>query len=186
MVTSAKEASTLADRLVQHLKASIRNTYGQDWTQRNLALLRGFSRSLGAVSFPSAPDVGPQERTKQFLWDFIAYQPNAGVLLAVETEHNESDEEILYDFEKLLYVRSQVKLMMCRIDDGNTASERAEGIRTLAEAFMRDTCAWYTPGDPYCVWWSDETGENRDFAFRLQVNGELEYRDIDTEKFEPV
>ena len=61
------------------------------------------SQGVGLEAF--AADSG------QFLWDFIAYQPGQGILLAAESEHDNKKREMAQDFEKLLYVRSPVKLI---------------------------------------------------------------------------
>jgi hypothetical protein len=183
---SAEQARNLANELVEFLKSEIRDTQHQDeWTQRNLRLLREFTRAIEAESYPSAKDASPGQKAKQFLWDFIAYKPKKGVLLAVETEHEDKEHSILYDFEKLLYVRSPVKLMMCRV----AGEEDALRIRGKAQEFMEQTCTLYSPGEVfvlYCVWWSGHEHDNRDFAYLLQIKGECDYCRITTERFEPI
>lgn len=183
---SASDARQTADKLVGFLKSTIHDTHHQgEWTERNLQLLREFARTIDAESYPSARGVPPEQRAKQFLWDFIAYKPNTGIVLAVESEHGNDKHSILEDFEKLLYVRSPVKLMMCRV----RGEDEALSVRGWAQEFMEQTCTWYSPGEVfvlYCVWWSGARHDNRDFAYRLQINGDCDYRSIITEKFEPV
>lgn len=187
---SAKEALELSDRLVKFLKSGIRDTHHQgEWTQRNFALLRQFAQEIDAESYPSAKDAPTEQKAKEFLWDFIAYQPKKGIALAVESEHNNHQHAILEDFEKLLYVRSPVKLMMCRVHDRVDAERQAIQIKEWTQEFMEQTCTWYSPGEVfvlYCVWWSGQARDNRDFAFRLQIKGEFDYRSITSEKFESV
>lgn len=185
---SAHDALELADQLVRFLKSRIRDTHHQgEWSQRNFALLREFAQQseINAECYPSAKDVPPEQRAKQFLWDFIAYKPKTGIVLAVESEHGDDKNSVLEDFEKLLYVRSPVKLMMCRVG----GEEGALKIKDWAQEFMEQTCTWYSPGEVfvlYCVWWSGLGQENRDFAYRLQIGGEFDYRGISTERFEAV
>ena len=183
---SAEQSRNLANELVGFLKSEIHDTHRQEeWTQRNLSLLREFTQTKEAESYPSAKDAPIEQKAKQFLWDFIAYKPKTGILLAVESEHENKEHSILYDFEKLLYVRSPVKLMMCRV----AGEEDALKLRRTAQDFMEQTCTWYSPGEVfvlYCVWWSGHGQDNRDFAYLLQVKGECDYRGISTERFEAV
>lgn len=107
----------------------------------------------------------------------------------MESEHDNKKKSILEDFEKLLYVRSPLKLMMCRISHADDAEKHADQIRDLVQEFMQKTCIWYTPGEfyvLYCVYWLGAKGENRDYAFRLQVNGPLEYASLTSERFEAI
>src|ERR1035437_9835670 len=98
---SREDASKLSRELIEHLKQGIRNTSRRDeWTQRNFALLREYAAKHGAESYPSAKDSPPDLKAAQFLWDFIACQPRKGILLAAESEHNNTKESILEDFEK--------------------------------------------------------------------------------------
>ena len=187
---SREDASKLSRELIEHLKQGIRNTSRRDeWTQRNFALLREYAAKHGAESYPSAKDSPPDLKAAQFLWDFIACQPRKGILLAAESEHNNTKESILEDFEKLLYVRSPLKLMMCRVSFAENAEKQANEIKDWVQEFMQKTCNWYTPGEVYvlyCVYWSGTNGENRDYAFRLQLNGPLEYASLTSERFEAV
>ena len=72
-------------------------------------------------------------------------------------------------FEKLLYVRSPLKLMICRASHSSDAEKQANYIRDCVQEFMQNTCTWYTPGEVYllyCVYWSGKNGDTRDYAFR--------------------
>jgi len=99
---SVKDGLALADRLVGFLKSKIRDTHHRpEWTERNFDLLREFTNSLGIGGIlPSAKKHCPGGKAKQFLWDFIAYKPQKGILLAVESEHMNDKHSILEDFEK--------------------------------------------------------------------------------------
>lgn len=183
---SANDARRTADKLVEFLKSRIHDTHRQgEWTERNLQLLREFALTIDAQSYPSAKGVPPEQRAKQFLWDYIAYKPKTGIVLAVESEHGNDKHSVLEDFEKLLYVRSPVKLMMCR----TRSEDEALSIRGWAQEFMEQTCTWYSPGEVfvlYCVWWSGEGRGNRDFAYLLQIKGECNYCGLTTERFETI
>jgi hypothetical protein len=55
-----------------------------EWTDQNLDLLRSFANEQGAESYPSDPKAPDMDG--QFLWDFIAYKPGQGILLAAKSE----------------------------------------------------------------------------------------------------
>lgn len=162
---SADKIRLLAMDLVKFLKATIRDTHDRpDWTDRNISMLQEFSACRGAASFPG--DGG-----KQFLWDFIAYVERRGVLLAAESEHNRQPGDVEHDFEKLLYVRSPLKLMLCRVK----GEEDADKICSDLSNFARDTCTEFSPAEVfiiYCVWWAGTGGTNRDRAYIMQIDGQ--------------
>jgi hypothetical protein len=162
---TAAKVRRLALGLVQFLKTNIEDTHDRrDWTERNLELLRRFAADYDAASFPS-------EDGGEFLWDFIAYVKERGILLAAESEHDKNPGGIDHDFEKLLYVGSPLKLMMCRMK----SEADAESIRQRLYAFMKSTCCEYSTGEAYilyCVWWAGHYEHNRDRAFILQIPGE--------------
>jgi hypothetical protein len=178
---SAAEAKNLATKLAGFLHERIKNTQSRDeWSKRNFELLRDFSRGNEADCFPD-----PANGERQFLWDFIAYVPERGILIAAESEFDKKREEIEHDFEKLLYVRSPIKLMICRMETESDAEE----IRSSLQELVRSTCKEYSPAEVfivYCVWWSQPGGSNRDFAYLLQVQGEPMHREICDEKFERI
>ena len=151
-------------------------------------MLRAFANEQEAESYPSDPNAPSREG--QFLWDFIAYKSGQGILLAAESEHDNKKREIARDFEKLLYVRSPVKLMLCRLDHRHRsfddAKAEANEIKNEMESCMRRSCDWYTPGEVfvlYCVWWAEPGGANRDVAFLLQIEGDLKYAPLGVAEF---
>ncbi len=173
---SAETNLKLATDLITHLRTNIQNTSQQEeWSQRNFSLLRSFAVLNGARGCPT------EGKDRQFLWDFIAYKQGSGILLAAESEHSSKQEELTYDFEKLLYVRSPLKLMMCRI----TSESNANRIVKWLSEWMVDSCSEYSAGEVfiiYCVWWDEGTG-NRDKAFVFQVPGDPNYVTITEAKF---
>jgi hypothetical protein len=178
---SARQYKNLAVELSNFLHERIENTSFRDkWSNRNFELLREFSETKGADCFPD-----PKTGERQFLWDFIAYVPERGILIAAESEFDKRRKEIEHDFEKLLYLRSPIKLMMCRMK----SEADAEEIRLWLEDVAISTCKEYSPAEVfvvYCVWWSEPGGGNRDFAYNLQISGKPMHRAICTEKFERV
>ena len=151
--------------LVKFLRENIKDTHTrQGWSYQNFRLLQEFSEKYGAVSFPSDDE-------KEFLWDFVAYIAGHGILLAAESEWSTVPSEVDYDFEKLLYVRSPLKLFLCRT---RTADE-AEVLRSRLTDVARTTCNGFSPSEVfilYCVWWADQEGNNRDRAYFFQIPGE--------------
>ncbi len=178
------EALTLGLDLVRFLKERIKNTRRRtEWSERNFKLLRQFAKSKRAKSYPARTGSQPKSRAKQFLWDFIADLDGQGILLAAESEYIIDDHAIKEDFQKLLYVRSPVKLMMCRVK----SQQNADVIKDSLNEFISDACSWLSPGEVYvlyCVWWAGADGQNRDIAYTLQCKGELNYVGITTEKFQ--
>jgi len=187
---SSAEISELADELVNDLRGKIKDTHSaMRWTCQNISSLEDFFRRRGAACFFSGSPDGPE-----FLWDFAGYVKNRGILITSESEHSTKYEDITYDFDKLLYGRSPLKLMICRIDTKcNTkekAQEEAEKIRLYIEKCIHDNCIYYSRGEVfviYCVWYADEEGENQDIAYIFQVDGEPDYVSITPEQhFQPI
>ena len=176
---SADEIRTLAMDLVKFLKSGIKDTHGeQDWTDQNIHLLQTFSANNGAASFPG--DGG-----KQFLWDFISYAKDRGILLAAESEWKTEPHEVNHDFEKLLYVRSPLKLMLCRVRN----EDDAEGVSSRLSQFARSTCSEFSPSEVfiiYCVWFADRLGKNQDRVYSLQISGEPCHAPMGSVDFQPV
>lgn len=181
---STSEIRDAAHELIRHLKGNIRDTHGRsEWTAQNLSLLRSFAAKKKSKDFPTAKETSASERRGAFLWDFIAYTQGRGILLAAESEFENSKDSILIDFDKLLYVRSALKVMLCRVD----SEKMAKLIRDWLEEFMKGACREYSPSEAfvlYCVWWAGADGKNRDIAFVLQVNGDPHYVAITGERFE--
>jgi hypothetical protein len=162
---SADEIRESARTLIQFLRENIKDTHDrQGSSYRNFRLLQEFSERYGAMSYPS-------DNEKEFLWDFVAYMAARGILLAAESEWSTVLTEVDYDFEKLLYVRSPLKLFLCRI----RTEEEAEARRSRLSDVARTTCSEFSPSEVfslYCVWWADNEVNNRDRAYSLQIPGE--------------
>jgi len=173
---------------VNHLKSGIRDTQTRiDWTWQNVRLLDEFFSPRGVdCSFHGSKTSG------EFLWDFIGYIKERGILIVAESEFLTDHGEIRKDFDKLLYSSSPIKLMICRIDKKFStqadAKEEAEKIQSELQTDIAGSCAHYPPGSVfilYCVWWAQE-GTNRDSSFILQIGGEPCYRSANDRCFEPI
>jgi hypothetical protein len=185
---AAHEVNRLALELASHLKGGIRDTQTQiAWTLQNISLLEKFFHPRGVdCSFHGSTTGG------EFLWDFIGYIKERGILIVAESEFLTDHGEIRKDFDKLLYSSSPIKLMICRIDKKFRtqagAKEEAERVRSDLQIDIAGSCAYYPPGSVfilYCVWWADD-GKNSDFPFILQIDGEPCYRSATEKRFEPI
>ncbi|HZL26415.1 MAG TPA: hypothetical protein VFC39_07790 [Acidobacteriaceae bacterium] len=184
--TTRQESKNLALELIAFLKTEIEDTRHQlEWSERNFSLLREFSNLKGAESFPTAKGTTPQDKRAQFLWDFIAYVRDKGILIAAESEHGLNIDGLKHDFEKLLYVRSPIKLLMCRMqradDDARVKDELSK--------YMKSACSTFSPGEVfilYFVWWAGDKDENRDVAYYLQIEGESSHVALTVERFERI
>jgi hypothetical protein len=178
---TAAAVRALAEELVCFLKKEIKDTQKQfEWTFKNVSLLNSYYRGQGlACFFTGSPD-GPE-----FLWDFVGYIEGKGNLIIAESEWSTKHEDIAYDFDKLLYGISPLKLMICRIHTRFNTEElafgEAEKIRSELEDQIRGNSKHYSSGEIfiiYCVWYADKNGNNRDFAFTLQIESEPNYKCI--------
>jgi hypothetical protein len=178
---SRAEIKQTADDLVKFLRGNIHDTGTKPdprraWTKQNIDLLEQFFRGLGVdCSFTSSAN------GHEFLWDFVGYVKYQGNLGTAESEWSTKHKDIAEDFDRLLYGVSPLKLMICRIDTEfqtvDSAQEEAERIRLCLEDNLKHNSIHYCSGEVfiiYCVWWAAE-GENRDFAYILQVDGEPNY-----------
>ena len=132
--------------------------------------LRTFAEEKGATSYPSSRNAPRSDFRAQFLWDYIAHTAN-GLLIVAESEFDQHAQGLRHDFEKLLYVRSPIKVMLTRVRSEDEAAEQAASLRI----YMDDCCTEYSPGEVfilYAVWWAEpDGGKNRDIAYVLQVPG---------------
>ena len=151
---TSSEVKQLALDLVAHLKGSVGDTFPQlGWTLQNILLLEEFFRPLGLDCSFHGSKVGGE-----FLWDFIGYIKERGILIVAESEFLTDHGEIRKDFDKLLYSSSPIKLMICRIvkkfRTQADAKEEAEKIRSELQTDIAGSCAHYPPGPVfilYCV-----------------------------------
>jgi hypothetical protein len=175
--TTSTQSKALAVELVQFLKKNIKNTkIRSEWSAQNFRLLRKFARMKGAGGYPTSDPRNSKKRKALFLWDFVAYG-GKGLLFVAESEWEKKDAGLKHDFEKLLYVRSPVKLFMCRMKTGQEPAE----VKAKLLRYMRSVCSYYSAGEVfilYFVWWSITDGKNRDVAYYLQIPGESEHVEV--------
>ena len=84
-------------------------------------VLRRTGKKLGFITFPDN-DKRLSKARGQSLFDLIWWDDRRGrkgVALAVESEWNANQGEILHDFEKLLFIKSPLKLMIYRVRGKN-------------------------------------------------------------------
>jgi len=65
------------------------------------------------------------------------------------------------------------------------ALEEAERVRLKLEKCVRENCTYYSRGEVlivYCVWYADKDGNNQDFAYTFQVDGEPDYVSVQREQ----
>jgi hypothetical protein len=163
-----------AENLIAHLQATLNNTKTQkQWTDGNLDALRNFTfLGFDVKQYPTPARDIATERKGEFLWDYIAYAQGFGILLAAESEWRENHidpQGLKHDFEKLLYVKSPLKIMMCRRNHRNDGAT----IAGMLSMYAREACSNYSPGEVfilYCVGWLADDSRN-DEVFLWQVPG---------------
>ncbi len=105
------------------------------------------------------------------------------MLIVAEPDHSKHNDALTYDFEKLFYARSPIKLFMCRVASEKEAEERSNSLFK----FMDEACKAFGPGEIfiiYFVWWAESGGTDRDMAYYMQVDGELSYAGIEGKSFQ--
>ena len=181
--STAAETKDLAFRLVRHLRRSLRDTHGRrEWTTRNLDALRSFSDDKYELQHFPPPGFNQKGA---FLWDYIAYQQNSGILIAAETEFESKPQKLKEDFEKLLYVRSPIKVFLFWLMKDQAAFESV--VSDLTECMT--LCSEYSPGEIfilYCRTWANEDASSGDIARWLQIDGEPCRRNVRGKVFETV
>jgi len=181
--TRANYAKT-ANLLIEHLRESLGDpSTRRDWTHCNLDVLRSFTlEGLTLTHYPLKDNRKRSNLTGQFLWDHMSCTEEDVILIA-ESEWLSSFDEIRHDFEKLLYTRCPIKLMMC----GKWKLEPAKLAARLSE-YAQSCSSNYGPGEVfilYCVGWLGEEGNRNDEVFSWQVDGAV-VMGKDPFKFDPI
>lgn len=175
----------LAKDLVGFLRERIGNTNERTgWTKRNIRLLQEFADREG---FDSFPDRRGENTEKQFLWDYVAYAKYRGLVIVAESEYNnkaKNKTEFQHDFEKLLYVRSPVKLMLCWAKNEGKASEILAWVKECMERSKEPTCTEFSPAEVFILYCT--CSDKQDFVYWLQIDGKPMHREIRNEKFERI
>ena len=168
---SANEIAEVAHQLVVHLEKSLNRVQTQDiWGKTNFVTLRAFkTHKFKLISYPR-PSKDKSKRRAEFLWDYIGYVKGKGIFIAAESEWENTAVRIKEDFEKLLYVRSPIKVMICRVDD----TKNAASIRNYLRKYMDNCCTEFSPAEYfilYCRTSGPPRKGKRDVAFGLQIKG---------------
>jgi hypothetical protein len=181
---TAEKIRAIASDLVDHLRVELTDTSDRrGWTDKNIYALQSFNPEGFALECSPWSASDGSDARGEFLWDFTSNVKGTGLLIAVESEWRNEIDEIRRDFKKLLYVRSPIKLMICRVDE-----KKVFGACICDELFkcMKDECSEFVPGELfiiYCRKWSNDDGSNGDIVFQLQIEGEPVHRCITAETF---
>jgi len=176
---TGKDTLALGMQLVRFLRTRIEDTVDRDgWTTQSLDALRAFSSNaaLHPYALKSYPPEG-SNRKGAFLWDYVAYQQNTGILITAESEFDEGVGKLEEDFDKLLYAQSRIKLFMFRTEKNRSAIDE---IVTRLTRHMA-SCTEYSPAEVYilyCRQWKDGAGKRGDLAWFRQVEGDPTYRNV--------
>jgi hypothetical protein len=174
---SASAVMQQASGLVDHLKKTLRlkgDESGEEWTNSNFDALRSFlPKDLQLQDFPSNAMPTSRRERMEFLWDFIAYKQGQGIFLAAESEQETRDrngkrEDLKHDFEKLLYVRAPLKLLICKTETGGTANDLA---RDLGK-FAANACQHFDPGSVLILYCRTSKQGEEDVAFIWRSPGD--------------
>ena len=167
--------------LVQHLRKELGDTNGRlAWTTRNLSALHSFPGQ--GYEIQHFPPPGSSNQKGAFLWDYVAYQQDSGILIVAETEFDSKVNKLLEDFDKLLYAKAPIKVFMFWLDKNEESFE--EVVAQIAEHMA--SCSEYSPGEIYvlyCRTWANSDGSNGDFASWLQISGEPSLPDSSRKRF---
>jgi hypothetical protein len=163
----------VALELVAHIKEALDNPIGRkSWTEDNLNALRTFRVGDAELQWFPVKDHSKRSGLRgQFLWDFIGCT-DQDVLVIAESEWLSGSCDLKHDFEKLLYTRCPVKLMIC----GRWNRDGATIAKELEE-YARDCSSNFAPGEVFilfCTGWRnrDDTVRN-DEVFYWQIPGEV-------------
>jgi hypothetical protein len=183
-ISTREEYRNLAKKLIDFLRDNIGNTNERKgWTKRNICLLQRFADREG---FDSFPDRRGGKNEKQFLWDYVSYARYRGLVIVAESEHdNKTKDKMVFqhDFEKLLYVRSPVKLMLCWAKSEEKASEILAWVKECMERPSKEpTCTEFSPAEVFILYCT--CSDKQDFVYWLQIEGEPMHRPICNEEFE--
>jgi hypothetical protein len=134
------------------------------WTRATKAILCDF------VQDRSWKPVSTGIRNHEFLLDFLAFKEQTGdIELAVECEWGTLGA-ILHDFRKLLYVKADVKVMMCGPAAGNACL--CSRVEEVASRYPR-----HVAGETYVlVDVSESDMAVRSYVWRAEADGPAEVR----------
>jgi hypothetical protein len=147
-LSSSAKILDYSNRLISHLSDRRLESRGKVWTDHNFSRLRSLFETNPDVVCYHRPRAGTDDKTSEFMWDFLAIQSNGGILLAAESEQNHLDAAGLkHDFEKLLYVFAPVRLLVAK---ARTKQEAASLALSLAE-YAKGSCLHFNPGSAFIL-----------------------------------
>ena len=164
MFDTAAEIRKCADELIAVL-SDLPDATGDAWTQENFRRLHAFTQ----LKNPTLTSYYRKHFEKgEFLWDFIATAPKAGIFLVAESEQAVADGPqviaLKHDFEKLLYVFSPLRVLITKARDRSHAEELAEALASYAHGcclafnpgavFILHFALWHRAGNVSYVWQS--------------------------------
>jgi hypothetical protein len=169
--SSANYLKTAGD-LISHIRKQLGSPgERKEWTEENLDALRTFSIKGEQMSWFPEKDTSKRSGLKgQFLWDYMGCT-NDDVIIIAESEWLSSSGELKHDFEKLLYTRCPIKVMLC-------GRWNRDG-RVIADELMiyaKECSTNFAPGEVFilfCVGWKEDGTIRNDQVFQWQVPGEV-------------
>lgn len=140
-------------------------------TQAVKTVLRREGKKFGFHTFPDN-DKRLQKGRSQWLFDLIWWDDRPGrkgVALAVESEWNAGKNHILHDFEKLLCIKSPLKLMIYRVR-GKNGDQVRDGIEEYLLGYRQ-----HVHGENYilCEFQPDWSCECYLFRAKRVANGRI-------------
>jgi hypothetical protein len=99
-------------------------------------------------------------------FDYAAYKRGKGFVIFAESEFdNSTDENLQGDFEKLLYVRSMCKVMMCWVSNAGEAIHIAE----MLSDYANRVCDEFAPDEVYVLYFANWISDQEEAAFVWQT-----------------
>lgn len=155
-----RDAIIFADQL----DASYQDATGAAWTDEVFRRLSSFAQEHLQVPQSGCFHKRHLQGNTEFLWDFIALDAQNRVLLAAESEQSSKGERSLrrlkHDFEKLFYVYSPLRVLVCKAEDSNHVEKLVEELQTFSSvvdfnpgaAFLLHFYLWSDRGAITYLW----------------------------------
>jgi hypothetical protein len=154
----------LADLIGKPLSTSITPPTQKEATEFILSTLRRIGEELGYV-------VSPGEKFPAYLLDMIWFDDESyEIAIGVDSEWNQDIDEVKYDFENLMFVKTPVKVMAYLVSDHDKHGKvMRNGLEALLERFTH-----HTAGDEYLlIEFSDGWSKPQFYALHLSLDGQV-------------
>ncbi|HZL25492.1 MAG TPA: hypothetical protein VFC39_03070 [Acidobacteriaceae bacterium] len=161
---SPKDILRAAKQLVEAFKESLEQNRTAVWTEANfLALNHALPPQFDLCKYYRHRNgwKEPNESNgTEFLWDYLASNDQNGIYLVAESERAtgkalREDRPFLNDFEKLLYVFSPLKMLICRARD----SEDVTRITAKLSQYARGCTNHFQPGCIFILYCRVKSGD---------------------------